>query len=61
MKITLKYVLIIVLVTCKTSSIKPCINRESKIKISQLSHSVTIFERKMKFLAVVTPTSIYQI
>ena len=34
MKITLKTVIIVALRTCKIVSIKPCINREDKIRTS---------------------------
>ena len=55
---TLKTFLRIVLITCKTASIKSCINREDKIKISQVSYTVMVVTKIMKFLAVVTPSSI---
>ena len=61
MKIKLKIVIVIVLITCKKVSRKIFINRESKSKSSQFSYSVTVVERTMKFLAVVTPPYVYQI
>ena len=60
MKITLKTVIIIVLIICKSVSGKPCINRKYNIDSSLSSYSVTIVEWKMNFLAVVTPPSIYR-
>ena len=38
---------------------KPCINREDKRNIPQFSYTVIFVTRTMKFLAVVTPQSIY--
>ena len=38
---------------------KPCINREDKRNIPQFSYTVIVVTRTMKFLAVVTPKSIY--
>ena len=55
----MKTILGIVLRTCKTVSIKPCINRLDKSKISQFSYKVIFVARKIKFLLVVTPPSIY--
>ena len=50
----------IVLRTCKTVSIKPCINREYNSKISYFSYIVIVVSRIMKFLEVVTPPYIDQ-
>ena len=58
-KRTLKTVLRMVLRTCKTVSIRQCINREAKSKSSQFSYSVAVYERTMKFLVVVTSPYIY--
>ena len=46
--------------TCKTVSIKPCINREDKSKISQFSYTVIVVTISMNLLVVVTPQSVYQ-
>ena len=43
----------------KTVSIKPCINREYKIKSSQFGYIVIGISMTMNFLAVVTPPYIY--
>ena len=59
MKITLKTVIRIVVITCKTVSRKSCINREDNIKRSQFSYIDIVVTRIMKFLSVVIPTSIY--
>ena len=59
MKITLKTVIRIVVITCKTVSRKSCINREDNIKRSQLSYIDIGVTRIMKFLSVVIPPSIY--
>ena len=59
MKISLTTVLRISLRTCKLFSRNPCINRESKISISQFSYKVIVVTRKKKFLSVLTPPSIY--
>ena len=61
MKIKLKTVLRIVLRTCKTVSINPCISREDNSKITQCSYKSIVVTKTMKFLAIVTPLSIYQI
>ena len=45
--------------TCKTVSRKPCINRVDKMKISQFSYTTIVVTITMKFLAVLTTTSIY--
>ena len=45
----------------KTVSRQPCVNRESKIRMSQFSYTVIVVPIKMKFLEIVTPPSIYQI
>ena len=60
MKITVKTVLWIVLITCKTVSRKPCINREDNIKISQFNYTAIVLIITMKLLSVVTSPSIYQ-
>ena len=59
MKRKLITVLIIFLRTCKTVSIKPCINREDKRKSSKFSYKVIVVTQTMKFLAVVKTHSIY--
>ena len=46
--------------TCKTVSIKPCINREDKSKSLTFSYIVTVVVRKIMFLSVLTPPYIYQ-
>ena len=61
LKIILKTVLIIVLMTFKTVSIKQCINIEDKSKISQFSYTVIVVSLTIKFLAVVTLPYIYKI
>ena len=48
-----------VLRTCEKVSIKPCMNREDNIKISQSIYSIIVVARAMKFLSAVTPTYIY--
>ena len=58
-KRALKTILRIVLVTCKTVSRKPCINIEYKRNISKFSYTYIVVIIKMKFLAIVTPPSIY--
>ena len=55
----MKTVLNIVLRACKTVSIRPCISREYKIKISKFSYTVIVVAITLKFLAVVTPPYIY--
>ena len=40
-------------------SIKPCINRESKSRISQFSYKVIVVTITMNLLVVVTPPAIY--
>ena len=60
-KILLKTVLAIFLKTCKTVSIKPCINREDKSNSSQFSYTDIFLTKTMKFLEVLTPPSIYHI
>ena len=47
---TVKTVLRIFLITCNTVSRKPFINIEANSKSSQISYSVTVVERTMKFL-----------
>ena len=58
MKITLKTVIRIVVITCKTVSRKSCINREDNINISQFNFTVMVVTKIMKFLSVITPSSI---
>ena len=58
--ITLKTVPRIVMRTCKIVKIKPWINTEDKSNISLCIYTVIVFTRTMKFLAVLTPPSIYQ-
>ena len=60
MKIKLKTVLMVVLIICKTVSIKPYINREDQSEISQFSYTTIVVTITMQFLTVVTPPSIYQ-
>ena len=49
-KITVTTVLRFFLITCNTVSRKPFINIEANSKISQMSYSFTVVERKIKFL-----------
>ena len=59
MKTTLKTVLVIFLKTCKTMSIKPCINRQDKSYRSQFVYTDIVVTRLMKLPEVVTPSYIY--
>ena len=58
-KIILKTFLRIVLITCKTVSIRPFINREDNIKSSQFRYKCIAVTRTIKFTAVETTPSIY--
>ena len=44
----------------KTVSIKPCINRENRSRISKFSYTVIVLTRTTKFLEVVIPPDNYQ-
>ena len=55
----LKTFLRMFLKTCKTVSIKLCINREGKINISQFSYTFIVVTITTKSLVVVSPPNIF--